>query len=705
MSLNHLFDARSIAIVGASDDPERIGGRPLAYLRNTWLTREDRAVYPVNPTRPEVQGLRSYPSMSAIGAPIDLAIIAVPAARIEDAIVDCCQSGCKAAIIFSSGFGELGEAGRLRQERMHKTAGEAGMRLLGPNCLGVIDVRQGMYATFSEAARDQNHAPGFISVASQSGAVAVQLLMLGRRLGIGMNKLISTGNEEDIDVAESIAYLAGDATTKVIIAYLEGCRDGNRLVDALQLAQARGKPVIVVKVGRSVSGSQATLSHTGSLAGEDRIYDAVFRQYGAYRADSFDEAMDVATIFASAGPAQGNRIGLLSISGGVGAMMADTAEACGLDVAPIRPSAAADSLRELASFSTVQNPLDITAQAINDMSLWRKNLEVMLGGRGYDVLVAFLTFVGESPRLFDPVVESMAQARAAYPDIPIVFCSLCTPAARAKATEMGFVVLEDAVRAVRAVAGWTKLGMAKRNEAGASIRSDVPPIVAAEAVNEFEAKRALARAGIRIPVERLAASRDAAIAAAREIGFPVVLKICSADLPHKTEIGGVALRLTDPDAVAAAYDRIIANVAERAPTARIDGMIVAEQLQAGVEMILGAQQDHLFGTMIMLGFGGILVEVVKDVALRRAPLSETDVAGMIGELRANALLQGVRGQAPSDIAALRAAVVSFAELARASRIRSIEINPLLVLPSGSGVAALDCLIEGGEEQPRKGAVS
>jgi succinyl-CoA synthetase beta subunit len=233
----------------------------------------------------------------------------------------------------------------------------------------------------------------------------------------------------------------------------------------------------------------------------------------------------------------------------------------------------------------------------------------------------------------------------------------------------------------------------------------VTPIVAAEAVNEFEAKRALARAGIRIPVERLAASRDAAIAAAREIGFPVVLKICSADLPHKTEIGGVALRLTDPDAVAAAYDRIIANAAERAPTARIDGMIVAEQLQAGVEMILGAQQDHLFGTMIMLGFGGILVEVVKDVALRRAPLSETDVAGMIGELRANALLQGVRGQAPSDIAALRAAVVSFAELARASRIRSIEINPLLVLPSGSGVAALDCLIEGGEEQPRKGAVS
>jgi len=380
MSLNRLFDARSIAIVGASDDPERIGGRPLAYLRNSWLTRDDRAVYPVNPTRPEVQGLRSHASVSAIGASIDLAIIAVPAARIEDAIIDCGRSGCKAAIIFSSGFGELGEAGRLRQQRMHKTATQAGMRLLGPNCLGVIDVRQGMYATFSEAARDQNHAPGVISVASQSGAVAVQLLMLGRRLGIGMNKLISTGNEEDIDVAESVAYLAADPTTRVIIAYLEGCRDGNRLVAALQLAQAAGKPVIVVKVGRSASGSQATLSHTGSLAGEDRIYDAVFRQYGAYRADSFDEAMDVATMFASAGPAQGKRIGLLSISGGVGAMMADTAEACGLDVAPIRPSAAADSLRELASFSTLQNPLDITAQAINDMSLWRKNLEVMLGG-------------------------------------------------------------------------------------------------------------------------------------------------------------------------------------------------------------------------------------------------------------------------------------------------------------------------------------
>jgi succinyl-CoA synthetase beta subunit len=270
---------------------------------------------------------------------------------------------------------------------------------------------------------------------------------------------------------------------------------------------------------------------------------------------------------------------------------------------------------------------------------------------------------------------------------------------------MGFVVFEDAVRAVRAVAGWTKLGIAKRNEAAGSVHSEVQPIVAAEAVNEFEAKRALARVGIRIPCQRLAANRDAAIAAAREIGFPVVLKICSADLPHKTEIGGVALRLSDPDAVAAAYDRIIANAAERAPTARIDGVIVAEQLQAGVEMSLGARQDQLFGTMIMLGFGGILVEVVKDVALRRAPLSETDVNDMIGELRANALLQGVRGQEPSDIAALRAAVVRFAELARVSSIQSIEINPLLVLPTRCGVAALDCLIEGGGEQRGKGVVA
>jgi len=693
MSIHQLFDARSIAIVGASDDPERIGGRPLAYLRDSWSRPDQRTVYAVNPTRPVVQGLPAFASVAAIGAPVDLAIIAVPAARIEEAVLDCASGGCKAAIVFSSGFGELGDEGRLRQQRMHEAARQTGMRLLGPNCLGIVDVAQGLYATFSEAARDRNHTAGCISVASQSGAVAAQLLMLGRRLGVGMNKLISTGNEQDIDVAECIAFLAKDDTTRVIIAYLESCRDGGRLVEALQLAQASNKPVIIVKVGRSVTGSRATLSHTGSLAGEDRVFDAVFRQYGAFRAESFDEAMDVATLCAGAGPAKGNRIGLLSISGGVGALMADTAEAVGLDVAPIPPSAAADELQKLASFSTLQNPLDITAQAINDTSLWRKNLEVMLAGRGYDVLVAFLTFVGESPKMFEPVLASMAEVRAAYPDVPMVFCSLCAPAARIKAAEQGFVVFEDAVRAVKAVAGWSQLSSAASRAGDRVLPPLAAPIVFEGSVNEFEAKRKLQDAGIRVPAERLAGSRDAAIAAAGEIGFPVVLKICSADLAHKTEVGGVALGLGDRAAVGAAYDRMMASVGRHAPDARLDGVIVAEQVAGGVEMILGSQRDPLFGTMVLLGFGGVLVEVLKDVALRRAPLTEADVDDMIGQLRARALLDGVRGQAPSDIAALRAAVVRFAGIAAASGCQSIEINPLLVRPAGRGVVALDCLIE------------
>jgi acyl-CoA synthetase (NDP forming) len=696
MSLRHFFDARAIAIVGASDDAERIGGRPLAYLRDSWANRE-RAVYAVNPTRREVQGLPSFPTVTAIGKPVDLAIVAVPAARIEEAISDCAQSGCKAAIVFSSGFGEMGADGRRKQLRMQEIAGAAGIRLLGPNCLGIIDLRQRMYATFTEAARERNHLAGSISVASQSGAVAMQLLMLGRRAGVGMNKLISTGNEQDVDVSESIAYLAEDHSTRVIIAYLEGCRDGERLVQAIALARRRGKPAIIVKVGRSESGGRATLSHTGSLAGEDRVFDAVFRQYGAYRADSFDEAIDVASLCASAGKAAGKRIGLLSISGGVGALMADAAEASGLDVAPIPPSAAADNLRQLASFSTLQNPLDITAQAINDMSLFRTNLEVMLSGQGYDVLLAFMTYIGESSRMFDPVIESLADVKAAHPGVPIVFCSLCTQAARAKAAALGFVVFEDAVRAVKAVAGWSWLTAPARSQGEASAASDMAGLSPADARNEFSAKQALARVGIRSPAEHLAATREEAVAAAQAIGFPVVLKVCSPDLPHKTEIGVVALGLISPDDVAAAHDRIMRNVAERSPKARIDGVIVAGQAGKGVEMILGARRDPLFGPVVMLGFGGIHVEVLKDVSLRRAPLGEADVEEMLGELRARSLLDGVRGAPPSDVAALKAAVLHFSGLASSALVDSIEINPLLVLPRGSGVMALDCVIELADE--------
>jgi acyl-CoA synthetase (NDP forming) len=694
MSLHPLFAARSIAVVGASDDPERIGGRPFAYLKDSWLGRDDRRLYAVNPTRREVQGMPAYPSVAAIGAPVDVAILAVPAVRIEEAVADCATSGCRTVVIFSSGFGESGEAGRQRQERMHQVARATGMRMLGPNCLGVIDVPQGMYATFSEAARRRNHIPGGISVASQSGAVAVQLLSLARRMGVGMNKLISTGNEQDIDVAECVAYLAGDDSTKVIIAYLEGCRDGTKLVDALQRARRAGKPVIVVKVGRSASGGRATLSHTGALAGEDRVFDAVFRQYGALRVDSFDAAIDVAMLCAGAGRAAGKRVGLMSISGGVGALMADVAEAAGLDVAPIPQSPAAEALASLLSFSTLQNPLDITAQAINDMSLWAKNLEAMLQGRGYDVLIAFLTFVGESPKMFDPVLDSMARARAEYPDIPILFCSLCSPEARAKAGEKGFLVFEDANRAVHAVAGWAAFGAAGASDPVAD--APVAPIGVAGPLNEFAAKRVLAQAGIPVPAERLATDRASAAAAAQAIGFPVVLKICSADLPHKTEVGGVALNLADADAVGLAYDAMVAKVAALAPQARVDGVIVAEQAGRGVEMILGARRDPLFGTIVMLGFGGIHVEILKDVALRRAPLGEADVDAMIDELKAKALLYGVRGQAPSDVAALKDAIRRFAVLAAARDVESIEINPLLVQEAGRGVVALDCLIELGD---------
>ena len=704
MTLRAFFEPRSVAIVGASADAERIGGRPLAYLLDTWCPRAPgRVVYPVNPGRSEVQGAAAFPTVAAIGAPVDLAILAVPASRLEDALRDCVTARCAAAIVFSSGFAELGAQGRALQARVEAIARAGGIRLLGPNCLGVIDVPNGFYATFSEVARRRDHTPGAISVASQSGAVAVQLLALGRRSGAGFNKLISTGNEQDVDVAEAIAYLARDPGTKAIIAYLEGCGDGERLISALETARDNAKPVIVIKVGRSERGSQATLSHTGALAGEDRVFDAVFRQFGAYRASGFDDALDIARLCVAAGRARGPRLGLMSISGGVGALMADAADAEGLDVAPIAPGPERDALAAASTFATIQNPLDITAQAINDTRLWRLSLEAMLAGNGYDALIAFLTFVGESPVLSGPVIDSMAAVRAKHPETPIVFCSLCSPETRAKAELAGFIVFEDPTRAVKAVAGWAKLTRRASEQDQTTAPKPAPAVARqfADSRNELEALRMLEQWGIPTPRPLLARSLDEVRAASATRPGPVVLKICSPDIAHKTEVGGVALGLQGEAQIAAAYQGIMQNVTTKAPQANIDGVIVADQIEGGVELLLGGHRDPVFGPMIMLGFGGIHVETLKDVAMRQAPLHAQDVADMLGELKARALLSGARGQPPADVEALQEAVVRFAALfAAAPSLASAEINPLLVRPKGKGVVALDCLVQrSGEEKP------
>ncbi len=692
VSLGKFFEPRSIAIIGASSKPERIGGRPVAYLIREWLPRDPRRrLYPVNPGRTIVQGQKSYRSVASIGVPVDLAIIAVPSPNVIAAVRDCVAARCYTAIVCSAGFAETGDDGRALQLEIAMIAAETGMRVLGPNCLGLFNLHNGVFATFAEAGFFGDHPIGNIAVASQSGATMSQLLMLARGRGIGLGKLISTGNECDVDVAECIEYFASDPQTNVILAYLEGCPNGARLVSALEAARRARKPVIVIKVGRSAVGRVAAQSHTGALAGEDRIFNAIFEQYGAHRAESFDDALDVAYVCSLAGPATGKRIGLVTISGGTGALMADIATSAGLEVTPL-PGNAASELAALLPFATPANPLDTTAHALNDLTLPPKFARAMLGA-GYDALIFFLAYMGQSPRIFGPLVDALSEVRAEFPNTPFVFCSLFTAPSAKIAAAKGFLLFEDPSRAVKAIAAWACIH-ARYSRAPATWGRVVhPPVpVPDKALNEHETKDLLASVAIARPREHLAGSLNDAVEAACAIGFPVVMKMVSRAIQHKSEIGGVALDVRDIDAARRTYQMLIERARLPAASIQLDGVLVSKQMTDGIEMVLGSIEDPNFGTMVMLGMGGVLVETFNDVAFRRPPITPGDADAMINAVRGSRLLGAVRGRPAVDRAALVLAIVEFSELVTAYGGKaSLEINPLLVRYGDKGVVALDAV--------------
>lgn len=694
MSLSDFFDVSSVAVIGASSDPLRIGGRPVAALIKYWLPNNpERRIYPINPNREKIQGIQAYSSVHAVGEKVDLAIIAVPARAVPSAIEDCARAGCRAAIVFTSGFGETGSDGQARQQELVVRARELGVRLLGPNCLGFLDMHQGLFPTFADAANYDGHLQGSVGVASQSGAVMSQLLMLARRRRLGLSKAISTGNEADLDLPEAIRFLAKDPATKLIIVYCETARDGGALIEAFEAARQSRKPILMIKSGRSEAGRAAALSHTGALAGADKIFDAVLTQYGVQRVDSLTDAIDIAYVAAQAKPPSGvGRVGIVTISGGAGVLMADQASAEGMALPPPSQEAQA-ALAELIPYASASNPLDTTAQAVNELGVWSKSVATLLDGT-YDAIVMYLAYFGESDRLFEPLLKAMADLPGGGRP-PIIFCSLFNGANAARAEDAGFLVFEDPSCAVRALAGWSRLG--RRPDVGddqpeplAPARLSLPDMP--EGQSEAALSQLLERASIKTPPQKLVTSPDAAAEAGRELGWPVVLKVSSPDLPHKTDAGGVRLNLKSEKEVRAAYAAILEAIADKRPDARIDGVLVAQQITGGIELILGSQQDPAFGTIVMVGAGGVLTELFEDVAFCRAPLREREARDMIARLKVSALLDGFRGGPAYSRDALVRAILDFSTLAlRLAPAANIEINPLLV--GERDCFALDVLLE------------
>ncbi|RSZ38690.1 CoA-binding protein [Variovorax beijingensis] len=691
-SLSALFAPRAIAVVGASSNAQKIGGIPVDYQRRFGF---EGALYPVNPNAERIQELPAFPSLRAIGQPVDLAILAVPSALVDGALDDAIAAGVKGVVLFSSGFAEVGAEGAAAQVRLGDKARAAGVRLVGPNCLGFMNVARHVYATFSPAPGVGRVMPGHIGLVSQSGAFGAYAYAMARARGVGLSLWATTGNEADVQVADCLAWLAQDPGTDVIMAYMEGCRDGPRLRAALALAQANGKPVVMVKVGRTALGAEAAASHTAALAGDDAVYDAVFRQYGVLRARNLTEFFDLAHSAAVAGRPRDRSIGLFTLSGGVGALMADEASAQGLDVRPLS-EAAQDTLRSWVPFAAPRNPVDITGQVTNDVTLIERTARVMLDDRGFASWMGFLAAAGASDA-FWPVLRSLVTSlREAYPDTLLAVSTLLSPEHRAELEAMRCLVFADPSDGIRTIAA---LAGPKPAAAVAAAPASMAPslTLAPGTMSEPDALVLLADAGVPVVAHRVVRSADEAAAAAEALGDAVVVKIVSADIPHKSDVGGVALGLRGAAQARAAFERTRDHALTARPGARLDGALVARMLTGGVECIAGVHRDPVFGPVLMFGLGGIHVETLRDVSLRALPITRDDALAMVRELRAFAILNGARGRPPVDLDSIADALCALADFAQRAgdSLDSAEINPLIARPQAEGgCVAVDALVVG-----------
>ena len=687
-SLELLFRPRSLALLGASADPVKLGGRTLVNLRERYVGR----LYAVNGRGGEIDGLPAYRSVAELPEAPDLAVLSLPVASALEAVEACAAKGIRSAVLYTSGFAELGHDGRQLQERLLATARAAGMRLLGPNCMGFIDVAGGTIASFIGPATMKGVVPGRVAILSQSGAIGTLALAYARDRGLGISLWVTTGNQCDVDFAECLDYLADHDGTDIIIAGLEGAADGGKLRTALRKAHARRKPVIMLKIGRSAVGAAAVTSHTGTLAGNDAVYDAVFSSHGVHRAENFSELLDVAEAASAGLYPENDRLGIVTVSGGVGVVMADEAIARGLTLVPL-PQAAQARLKAIVPFAAVRNPVDATTVIITEPHVLRRFLDETLASGGYGAVVVFLATLGLSPLHVERMLAALAGLRQAYPKRAIAFVMASTSETRARMEAAGFSVLDEPVRAVGALAALARISAAWRRVLPAPAVAKVPGRTrVALPASEHEALAFLAAAGIPTVPHRLVVSRAEAERAAASLGLPVALKIASPDIAHKSDVGGVLLGIATRRAAGEAYLRLMKAVTKKRPRARLAGVLVAPMVAGGIELILGAKRDAIFGPVVILGLGGIYAETFADVSLRLAPVHSATAMAMIRELKGYPLLAGSRGRPKLDLPAVAQALAALSRLALAYRdaIESIDINPFVVLPKGG--VALDALV-------------
>lgn len=689
-ALSALFTPASVAVIGASSDADRIGGRVLRFLIEAGFQGK---LYPVNRSgAAEIQGLPAFASISDVPGQVDQAIVLTPVAGVEAAVRESIAKGVRCVLVLTAGFAEIGPEGRALQDRLRDLCRAAGVRMVGPNSLGMLNLDNRYFATFSTVLYGLQPRRGRIALATQSGAFGSCAYGMASLRGMGFSQIVATGNEADVDVAECIDYFAQDPGTDVICAALESCRDGQRLRAALLKAAAAGKPVLVMKVGRTELGAAAASTHTGSLAGNDAAFDTVFAECGALRPHSIEEMLDIAWFCSVTGglPAN-NDMGVVTGSGGIGVLMADQAGESGITMSPLSEAGKKAAL-ELLPFAVAANPLDMTAQVTSVPGGVGRTIEVMLQHGSYGTVMAYLAHAGLAPARFAATLEQLRELRQRYPAKHLVLVMLSTPEVDEQLAEIGIPCFGDPTRAVAALAGAARIRALREQlePLPASGGRSHPPL--GDVSTEAAAKQVLGAAGLPVLRELLCADEEAAAAAARELGFPLVAKIASPDILHKTEIGGVLLNLQDEAAVRQAFVTLMQRARNAMPQARLDGVLLAPMVRGGVETILGVQVDPIFGPMVMFGAGGTAVELYRDVALASAPLSRERARTLVDRVHSSALLKGWRGAQPLDIEALVSALCALSDFAvtHADEIDSIDVNPLVVMEQGA--VCLDAVI-------------
>lgn len=693
-NVKYLFEPRSVAVIGASQKKGKIG---YIIIENMQTSGYAGKIFPVNPKGGETLGLKMYCNVKEIPDDIDMAVITIPDKFVFDAVKDCAEKKVKNLVIITSGFSEVGNSAE--EKKIVDFAKEHGMSVLGPNIFGVYSAKVNMNATFGPA----DIKKGNVSIITQSGAIGIAMIGKTKTENIGLSSIISVGNKSDIDEADLLSYLIEDQTTKIILMYMEGVRGGHEFVELLSQATKK-KPVVVIKSGRSKRGAMAAASHTGSLAGADGVFDEIVRQCGVLRAESIQEALDWCKFIAYTEVPKGENTVIITNGGGVGVLAADACEKYNVNLYDDVDTLKKNFSSIMPTFGSFKNPVDLTGTAT--ASDYAKALDVALESKSIDSVICLgcETAVFNATNFAKIVQERYKKYQGKKPVVFSVFggeeIEECVVGLRKENVPI-FPDVYDAVSCLGSLYTYyrnmkltredspkIKINAAKINKITAEVKKSNRCFLLAH-----EAKEVMEAAGITMPKSRVVKTLNDAVDFAEDIGYPVVLKIVSKDIIHKSDAGGVVLDLENRQEVLDAYESIIHNCKKYKSDAVIDGIEVAPMVKQGVETIVGAKQDSSFGAVVMFGLGGIYVEVMKDVVFRAFPFGKSEAYKMMSDIRSYPLLLGVRGEEQKDIDCVADVILKVGTiLNECEDISDIEINPVVVYEKGEGVRAVDARI-------------